>query len=97
MQKLNYRKLKDRADAYDASVLKRVRIEVRKAGLHPEYIGTQLHNAMISYRDGKPWREVNYHHARRAVWLLGRRDKAQKALDKLYDRKGYDAFDWSAA
>lgn len=92
--KYRYSELAARCDRYSAMVRARAEKACREAGIGEIHMCV-IHNALLSYEQGKPWREVNYSALRRAAWLLNeRRDLARRALDSLYRRLGPQAFDW---
>ncbi len=62
----------NRAERVRFMVLDRMRSTALEAGLSPEYPALHAHNAMISYRDGHPWKGVNYALARKILWLESR-------------------------
>ena len=80
----DYGPLKDRAERYARMVRDRAEKHSRLAGLGN--LGCQLHNSLVSRDYGKPWRGVDYHHARKAQWLLRKQHDAHRLLDKLYRR-----------
>jgi hypothetical protein len=92
--KHSYRELSARCDAYAANVRKRARKLTAEAGLDPNLLGIHPHNAMCSYRAGHPWPNVDYRKVRKVLWLSERQWAAQRALDALYSRLGYDGFTW---
>lgn len=93
MPKLDYVALRSRAEAYRASVWHRAQALTVAAGL--DCYGT-IHNAMIDYNRGRPWRGVDYSKARAARRLFERQFAAQDALSRLYARRGYAAFTWGS-
>lgn len=46
-----------------------------------------IHNSLVGLETGKPWREVNYHHMRRANWLLKRQHIPGRIVTAWYRRK----------
>ena len=63
---------RDRADRIRAMRDRAMREALTLAGIGAWSGLNVLHNALISADQGKPWAEVNYHHARRAAWLESR-------------------------
>lgn len=92
----NYSNLRTRCDAYAKSVNNRARKLCGEAGLSPDLLGVHPHNAMVSYKSGKPWRGVDYAKVRKVLWLTNERQfLAHRALDRLYRKHGYAAFDFN--
>jgi hypothetical protein len=89
MSKLDYRAIRSRVEAYRSSVWKRAQATCVAAGL--DAYGT-LHNAMVSYDQGKPWREVDYSKARLARRLFEQQFAAHRVLDRLYSKHGPNGF-----
>jgi hypothetical protein len=96
MKKLHYPTLKRRADNYAKSVNDRARALCRETGLCGDLLGIHPHNAMIDYNAGRPWPEVkDWSKVRKVIWLTDNVQwRASRALDRLYDRLGHEAFDW---
>ena len=46
-----------------------------------------IHNSLVSRENGKPWREVNYSHMRRAEWLIEQSYKPNRLVNDWYRRK----------
>lgn len=46
-----------------------------------------IHNSLVSRDYGKPWGEVNYHHMRRANWIIQQSHKTSRLIDSWYRRK----------
>lgn len=46
-----------------------------------------IHNSLLAYKQGKPWREVNYSHMRRANWLIEKSFQPSRIVDSWYSRK----------
>jgi hypothetical protein len=46
-----------------------------------------IHNSLVSADDGKPWREVNYKHMRRAAWLCEQSFEPSRIVTAWYERK----------
>lgn len=49
-------------------------------------LGTAGHNAMIAYRAGKPWPEIDYPMLRRAFWLMDRSFAPARIAEKAWSR-----------
>ena len=88
--KINYTACRAVAERIHTMRMNRARQACRLAGLG-DY-GCQLHNSLVSLHYGKPWREVDYHYARKAKYLAETSHAANRVLDRLYTRKGPFAF-----
>lgn len=87
----SYRRLRDRAEAVSRSIHRRALAECRAAGLQD---AGHLHNALVGYARGRPWREVDYSRARRAAALYDAQFAPTRWLSGLYQRRGPNAFAW---
>lgn len=63
---------------------RRINEACRLAGLGS--MGCQLHNSLVSLHYGQPWREVDYHYARKAKWLCDTQFKSSAIIDRYYKR-----------
>jgi hypothetical protein len=83
-----YRTIADKADAIAKQRQRAGRRAAELAGVGNN-LGTAGHNAMIAYREGRPWAEINYSQLRRALRLMRRSFEpttiAQRAWTRLYD------------
>lgn len=86
-----YQALRERAERIRWSRYRRALAACRAAGLDI----ICLHNAMVGFANGKPWREVDYSHARRASRILESQFDATRWLSDLVRRRGVRAFDWN--
>jgi hypothetical protein len=64
----------------------RARRLCREAGLSGELLGIHPHNAMVSYRDGKPWEGVDYAKVRRCLFELRREFEAHDVVRRWDQR-----------
>lgn len=79
--------LKNRASAYEQSVVARMKRLCRDAGLDGDLLGIHPHNAMVSFHYGKPWPNVDYKIVRKILWMMDNKQwSAHHVLDRLYDR-----------
>jgi hypothetical protein len=46
-----------------------------------------IHNSLVARSEGKPWREVDYSHMRKAAWLLDQQHAGSALVDAWYRRK----------
>jgi len=90
--KINYTAARAIVDRVSAARMKRAKAACKAANLDPNSIGCQLHNALVDYSYGKPWKEVDYKMARKAAWLSKTSYRAYNVLDSLYHRKGPNGF-----
>jgi hypothetical protein len=65
----DYRTLYDRCERLAKAITDRARSVARDAGLSPDYPYAHAHNAMVSYQQGTPWKEVDYSLCRKILWL----------------------------
>lgn len=72
------------ADRIRAMRYKRATAASVAAGLGE--IGCQLHNCLVSADYGRPWREIDYHYARKAKWLLDTSFEPSRIIDRFYSR-----------
>jgi hypothetical protein len=63
---------------------RRINEACRLAGLGS--MGCQLHNSLVSLHYGQPWREVDYHYARKADWLVRTSYEPSRIIDRFYAR-----------
>ena len=60
------------------------------AGLDGGLLGIHPHNAMVSFRAGQPWAEVDYSLCRRTLWLIEQSYSpgriVSRVLGRLWDR-----------
>jgi hypothetical protein len=94
MPKPNYTALRNRARAVQLMRLDRVNKLLSECGF--DY--SCLHNRMIDLEQGRlhlSAPRANPKTVRKAAWLAKTMDDASRALDRLYTRKGYAAFDWN--
>lgn len=63
-------------------IVERARQAARQANLDPNLLGIHPHNAMVSFRNGKPWKGVNYHYCRLSLHL---QEKSWEPM-RLYDQ-----------
>lgn len=73
--------MRSRADRIMGMRIARMRRIAREAGLDPMLLGIHPHNAWLSFRDGKPWPEVDYSKLR-----LLRRVDAMPSPHRIVDR-----------
>lgn len=50
-----------------------------------------IHNSIVSRDNGKPWKEVNYSHMRRARWLVQRSFEPSRVVTAWYQRKSAES------
>jgi hypothetical protein len=78
-----------KAKAVERLIRKRMEVACKASGIDPCHLGTAGHNAMIDFRNGRPWAGVDYHLLRKARWLAGKsfgpNRVAQAAWSRLYD------------
>ena len=87
----SYRRLKERAEAVRRSRWRRAQDLCEAAGLSD---AGHLHNALVAYNRGKPWRSVDYSAARAAKRLFDSQFVADRWLSALYERRGPQGFTW---
>jgi len=80
-----YTHLRQIADRVAQSRNRRARQACQEAGLDPSLLGIHPHNAMCSFREGRPWPEVDYSKVRLCLWLLDREFEGYRILE------GWDA------
>jgi hypothetical protein len=80
-----YRKMRDISDRIDRMRYERKRTLCAEAGLDPNLLGIQPHNAMISADAGKPWPEVDYSKVR-ALLRVERMPSPSEILSR-WDRR----------
>lgn len=78
-----YKQVRHRIDTIRLRRWDRAMEVARKAGCEDPI---QLHNAMVSYRSGRPWQEVDYQLAPKAMALLNEHFVGQRYLDRLWMR-----------
>lgn len=83
--KARYTKLREIAEHITAMRLARARKACQQAGLDPSLLGIHPHNAMLSFKAGKPWPEVNYSKARLCLRILGQ--ESASTIVSRWDRK----------
>lgn len=42
----------------------------KEAGLDPNLLGIHPHNAMVSYEEGKPWKNIDYKKVKKCLYIL---------------------------
>jgi hypothetical protein len=75
-----------RAERVRNMILEDARRTCKAAGLSPQYLGIHPHNAMISYREGKPWPGVDYKLVRRTMWLCERSFEPSRLANRIISR-----------
>ena len=84
-----YDVIKWRAKHVERLIQRRAQETCRRSGIDPNVMGTAGHNAMIDFRNGRPWAGVNYPMLRRARWIMGKSwlpsGVASAAWSRLYD------------
>ena len=83
-------KLKRLADKVQAARIARARALSVAAGLSGDYLGTQPHNAMVSYRAGHPWRGVNYQKVKECLHVLSL-PSPHRFVDQFWSRRYNEA------
>ena len=78
-----YKEARHRIDTIRLRRWSRAMAVVRDAGC---FDALQLHNAMVSYRAGRPWEGVDYAKGRKAMRLLSNQFVGQRFLDRLWTR-----------
>lgn len=80
------RNIHARAERAKNMILAEARATCKAAGLSPQYLGIHPHNAMCSYREGKPWPGVNYKLVRRTMWLCERSFEPGRLASRIIDK-----------
>lgn len=78
-----YKEARRRIDTIRLRRWSRAMAVVREAGC---FDALQLHNAMVSYRAGRPWEGVDYAKGRKAMRMLSEQFVGQRYLDRLWMR-----------
>lgn len=78
-----YSEVRSRIDAIRERRWARASAVVLESGC---FDALQLHNAVVSYRMGRPWAEVNYDLALKAMDMLNSQFIGQRYLDRLWLR-----------
>lgn len=81
-----YSQARSIAERIDKLVWHRMRKLCQEAGLDPNLLGIHPHNAMCSYKAGRPWPNVDYSKVRKIFWLAPRQFAGYRLADKLADR-----------
>lgn len=94
--RIRYSAVRDMVDRISRARMDRARMAFGEAFGHgPDWHGCIIHNALLSFSDGKPWSGVDYSALRRARWHEEHSFDASRILDGLYHRKSADSFAWS--
>jgi len=88
----HYSVLRERAERIRWSIWRRAQAACVAAGL--DCYGT-VHNALVSYDQGRPWPRVDYSKARLAKRLFDEQFKGTRWLSELVRTRGLYAFDWT--
>lgn len=84
--KEQYGTMKDRAERITLMILNSARQATKEAGLDPSLLGIHPHNAMCSFKQGKPWPEVNYSKCRLALRLIEKSYQPNSIVDQWSKR-----------
>lgn len=81
MNKSRYTLAREQADRVNRAIIEHCRKLSIEAGLDPNLLGIHPHNAMISFRQGAPWENVDYSKVRLIVRLLESQFDCYKIVD----------------
>ena len=85
-----YRALAERSDRISLMMMARARREYALAfgnrNGDSEMNGCVIHNSLLARAEGKPWRDVDYHHMRKCAWLIDRSFEPRRIVSRFYDR-----------
>jgi hypothetical protein len=92
----SYTEAKRHVDAIDKMRWHKRRRLCRQAGVDPEYI-PHARNAMISYKQGRPWPNVDYSLVRRILWLDSKRCEPYDVLSRYCRKRDQEDRFWIQA
>lgn len=81
-----YLDAKARTDRVSKMINDRARATCKAAGLDPTLLGIHPHNAMVDYKYGHPWRNVDYSLVRKTLWLLGKQFEPSRIVERWYSK-----------
>lgn len=84
--KAQHEKLQAIADRIQKMRNDRARRLCAEAGLCPDLLGIHPHNAMVSFKLGKPWPNVNYSKVRACQRVLDHEFDASRVVDRWASR-----------
>jgi len=89
----SYTEVKKHTEAIYQARLERIRKVSRRAGLDP-YYAPHAHNAMLAYKDGRPWPNVDYSLVRKVLWMRSHLYDAYHILERYCQRRDAENRFW---
>jgi len=93
----SYAEAKKHAAAINIARGKRLRQVIQQAGLDPTIGCLHVHNAWVSYQQGRPWANVDYSLVRKARYLESHLFDSYRILDRYVCRRDLEDRFWIQA
>jgi hypothetical protein len=74
------------ADRTSKMITERAKRTCKEAGLDPQLLGIHPHNAMVAYRAGQPWPNIDYAKVRKVLWLIEKSYQPGRIVEAYADR-----------
>ena len=90
----SYARAKASAERIRQSRSRRAKEACTLAGLDSSIIGIHVHNALCGLRQGRPWKGIDYHYARKARWLMDREWDGYRILERYCAKRDAENRFW---